>query len=127
MMVYLVLEISIIFPTIAYLVDKIMGLGNNVGTLFASGALTSLFAVDFQYTVSTVGSVFLTFKDANVAALILQSAYGVIQFVAPTSAILMLGLASLDIKFKDYFKFIWKFALAILLVIFVILAILIYV
>ena len=125
MMVYLVLEISIIFPTIAYLVDKIMGLGNNVGTLFASGALTSLFAVDFQYTVSTVGSVFLTFKDANVAALILQSAYGVIQFVAPTSAILMLGLASLDIKFKDYFKFIWKFALAILLVIFVILAILI--
>lgn len=127
MMVYLVLEISIIFPTISFFVDKIMSLGNNFATLFASGALTSLFAVDFQYTVSTVGSVFLNFKDANVAALILQSAYGVIQFIAPTSAILMLGLSCLDIKFKDYFKFIWKFALAILLVIFVILAILIYV
>lgn len=127
MMVYLVLEISIIFPTISYLADKIMGLGNNIGTLFASGALTSLFAVDFQYTVSTVGSVFLTYSNTNVAALILQAAYGLIQFIAPTSAILMLGLACLDIKFKDYFKFIWKFALAMLVVIFIILAILIYV
>ncbi|MCX4248604.1 MAG: hypothetical protein OSJ65_02430 [Bacilli bacterium] len=127
MMVYLVLEISIIFPTISYLADKIMGLGNNIGTLFASGALTSLFAVDFQYTVSTVGSVFLTFSNTNVAALILQAAYGLIQFIAPTSAILMLGLACLDIKFKDYFKFIWKFALAMLIVIFVVLAILMYV
>lgn len=127
MMVYLVLEISIIFPTISFFVDKIMSLGNNFGTLFASGALTSVFAVDFQYTVSTVSSVFLKFSDTNVAALILQAAYGLIQFIAPTSAILMLGLSCLDIKFKDYFKFIWKFALAILVVIIVILAILIYV
>lgn len=127
MMIYLVLEITIIFPTLAYFVDKIMSLGNNFGTLFASGALTSLFAVDFQYVVSTVGSVFLNFKDVNIAALILQSAYGVIQFIAPTSVILMLGLSCLDIKFKDYFKFIWKFALAILVVVFVILAILLYV
>lgn len=127
MTVYLVLEIAIIFPTISYFVDKIMSLGNNFATLFASGALTSLFTVDFQYTVSTVASVFLNFNNNNVAALILQSAYGLIQFIAPTSAILMLGLSCLDIKFKDYFKFIWKFALAMLVVIFVILAILIYV
>lgn len=127
MMIYFVLEISVIFSTVPFFVDKIMKLGSNIGTLFASGILTSIFFVDFQYTVATIGSVFASFSNVNVAALILQAAYGVVQFIAPTSVILMLGLANLDIKFKDYFKFIWKFVLALIVIIIVILAILMYV
>ena len=75
-------------------------------TLFVSGLYTNLFTVDFQYTVTMVGSVFAQFKDANVAALILQATNGIIKFFAPTSAILMVGLSMLDIKYKDYFKYI---------------------
>ena len=96
-------------------------------TLFAGGALTSIFAVDFQFVVGLIGSLFATFENAQISALILQAAYGFVGFIAPTSAVLMLGLSMLDIKFKDYFKGIWKFLLALLIVIFVVIAILMYV
>lgn len=128
LMVYVVWILSVVFPTMPSLVAKITeGLGTNIGTLFASGALTSFFVVDFQYVVSMVGSLYANFTNVNVAALILQTSYGIIQFIAPTSLILMVGLSMLNVKFKDYFKFIWKFLLAMLVVVIIILAILMYV
>lgn len=127
MVIYLVLELSVIYPTIPAVVEMIMGLGSNIGTLFASGFLTSVFTVDFQYTVSIIGSLFANFSNVNVAALALQASYGVCAFIAPTSVMLMLGLSMLDIKFKDYFKFIWKFLLALIVVVLIVLAILMYV
>lgn len=128
LMVYVVWILSVVFPTMPSIVAKIVeGLGTNIGSLFASGALTSLFVVDFQYVTNMIGSLFATFSNANVAALILQTSYGLIQFIAPTSLMLMIGLSMLNIKFKDYFKFIWKFLLAMLVVVIIILAILMYV
>lgn len=124
--VYAVLEFNVLFSTIPAIVDLIFGLGKNLGTMFVSGALTNVFTVDFQYTVSLVGSAFATYKDANVAALILQTSSGIISFIAPTSAILMVGLSMLDIKFKDYFKYIWKFLIALTVITLIVLAILIY-
>lgn len=128
LMVYIVWILSVVFPTMPSIVAKITeGLGTNIGTLFASGALTSLFVVDFQYVVNMIGSLFANFSNVNVAALILQTSYGMIQFIAPTSVILMIGLSMLNIKFKDYFKFIWKFLLPMLAVIIIIMVILMYV
>lgn len=128
LMVYVVWILSVVFPTMPSIVAKITeGLGTNIGTLFASGALTSLFVVDFQYVVNMVGSLYANFSNPNVSALILQTSYGLIQFMAPTSLVLMVGLSMLNIKFKEYFKFIWKFLLAMLVVIIIILAILMYV
>lgn len=128
LMIYIVWILSVVFPTVPSLIAKITeGLGTNIGTLFASGALTSLFIVDFQYVVNMVGSLYANFSNLNVSALILQTSYGMVQFIAPTSLILMIGLSMLNIKFKDYFKFIWKFLLAMLVVIIIILAILMYV
>lgn len=128
LVVYIVWILSVIFPTMPSVVAKITeSMGTNIGTLFASGALTSLFVVDFQYVVNMLGSFYVNFSNVNVAALILQTSYGMIQFIAPTSVVLMIGLSMLDIKFKDYFKFIWKFLLAMLVVIIIILAILMYV
>ena len=104
-----------------------MKLGTNVVTLFVSGFVTSLFTVDIQYTCGLIGSLFAAASDANAAALTLQAAYGVFSFIAPTSIILMFGLSFLDIKYKDYFKFIWKFMLALLVIVIAILAIIMYV
>lgn len=125
--VHLVLEISVIFPTIPNIVNSILGKSPNFATLLLSGAFTSIFAVDFQYVVSLIGSAFANFSNVNIAALALQTAYGIVGFMAPTSVILMLGLSYLDIKFKDYFKFIWKFFLLLILVVVIVLAILMYV
>lgn len=127
LVVFSVLLFSVIYPTVPIIVDWIMGMGENIFTLFFGGVVTNLFTVDFQYTVSLIGSLFKNFENINVAALALQSSFGVVGFIAPTSAVLMLGLSMLDIKFKDWFKYIWKFVVALMIVVFIILAILMYV
>lgn len=128
MMIFLVFIITMNSLTTPFFIDKIMGLGNNIFTLFASGAISTLFTpYDFYYTVALGSQVYASFSDLNVAALALQTAHGVVSFIAPTSVVLMLGLSNLNIKFSDYFKFIWKFVLATIVIVFIILAILIYV
>ena len=127
LLVYATLEFTVIYPTIPGLVDQIMGFGTNIFTMFISGALTSLFTVDFQYTANLIGSLFNTFENTNVAALALQTSYGVVGFIAPTSAILMLGLSLLNIKYSEWFKHIWKYVVALVVVVLIILAILTYV
>lgn len=124
---YVVLEISVLFPTIPSIVDWIMGLGANIITLVISGIVTAIFTVDFQFTSQVVGNFFATFENMNVAALALQASYGLTAFIAPTSAILVLGLSMLDVKYVDWFKHIWKYVVAMLVVVLIILAILMYV
>ena len=125
--VYLVLEVTVIFPTIPFLVDKILSMGTNIATMMLSGVLTSIFTVDFQYTVSMAGPAFASFSNTNVAALVLQTTYGLVQFIAPTSAMLMLGLSFLDIKFKDYLKFIGLYILTLLIAVVSVICIVMYV
>ena len=122
--VYLVLEISVIYPRVPGLVSLILGMGTNVITIFISGILTTVFAVDFQYVVSLLASAFTEFSNLNVAAFALQAAYGLVSFIAPTSVILVFGLSMFDISLKEWFKHIWKFLLALLVVIIIILIIL---
>ena len=127
LIVYNTLVLSFVFPTVSYFINQVVGMGENIFTLFIGGGIASIFAIDFQFVFGLVGNLFATFQNTELAAFILQVAYGFVGFIAPTSAILMLGLSMLDIKFKDYFKGIWKFLLALLIVIFVVIAILMYV
>ena len=69
LLVYATLEFTVIYPTIPGLVDQIMGFGTNIFTMFISGALTSLFTVDFQYTANLIGSLFNTFENTNVCSI----------------------------------------------------------
>lgn len=124
LVIYTTLFISVSFPTIPYFIDAIVKSGVNLGTIFISNSLMSAFAVEFQYVVSMLSTVFTSFESLSIAALALQLSYGFISFIAPTSVVLMLGLSLLDIKFNEYFKFIWKFLISILIVIIVVLAIL---
>ncbi len=122
--VYTVLEISVIYPRVPGLVSLILGMGTNIATIFVSTILTTLFAVDFQYVVSLLAGAFTGFSNLNAAAFALQAAYGLVSFIAPTSAILVFGLSMFDISLKEWFKDIWKFLLALLVVIIIILIIL---
>ena len=122
-----VLLISVIYPTLPAIFDKIIGKGTNFAALYLTGIIDSIFTVDFMYTVALVGSGFTNLGNNTVAALILQSTYGLVSFIAPTSIILMAGLSFMDIKFKDYFKFIWKFLLALLVITIVVIVILLHV
>lgn len=122
--VYTVLEISVIYPRVPGLVSLILGMGTNIATIFVSTILTTVFAVDFQYVVSLLAGAFTGFSNLNAAAFALQAAYGLVSFIAPTSAILVFGLSMFDISLKEWFKHIWKFLLALLVVIIIILIIL---
>lgn len=122
--VYTVLEITVIYPRIPGIVSLILGMGTNIATVFISGLFTSIFAVDFQYVVALIGNAFSGFSNLTAAAFALQAAYGLISFIAPTSVLLVFGLSLCDISLKEWFKHIWKFLLSLLLVIIVILIIL---
>ncbi len=111
------------------------GTGTLVDTLFAK---TFGLTDDFNVLITGVASLFGSFfyndlyyllagiqvyissfgvSDLSIAGLVVQSIYGLGMIVFPTSVILIAGLSYFDVKFGDWFKYIWKFALAVLLII----------
>ena len=73
-----------------------------------------LFNADYQYTVNLLYYNFYELYPNNlkVVSVILQSTYGLMSFITPASAILFVGLRYLNISYKEYMKYIWKFLLA---------------
>lgn len=59
-----------------------------------------------------------------VIAVMFQSLYYLTMLIAPTSIIMVASLTYLNVPYKEWFKFIWRLALQLLIVIFVILCIL---
>ena len=117
---YLVLEFTVMYPIVTTIVDWFISLSDkfNVVLTTISGLFTSLFTVEYQYTVSLIGAYLKSsFADnVNQIAIILQTTFGLASMIAPSSAILMMGLSLCDIKFKDWLKYIWKFVLIMLVV-----------
>ncbi len=132
--VLLLLLIYVIFvfiywsPFTITISNWILGLseGFNPFLTTISAAISSLFHIDFGYTGFALGSVMVSQfgTSFDVGFVIYVAINGLVSFVAPTSAILFLGLSYLDIPYKKWLKSIWKFALimlAVLLLIFVLL------
>ncbi|NLA43974.1 hypothetical protein GX865_07610 [Candidatus Saccharibacteria bacterium] len=46
----------------------------------------------------------------------MQSTFGIAALIAPSSAILLVGLSYLEISYKDWFKYIWKFLVAMIVI-----------
>ena len=121
LLAYVILEFAVMYPVIPTVIGKILGSKFNVFTTTMSGLITGLFTSEYQYTVNLVYSFFTTkyASDLSVVSMILQSTYGLASFVAPSSAMLLVGLSYLDIPYKDWMKYIWKFLVAMLVVIIV--------
>jgi len=120
LLVYMVLVISVMYPVLPTISNWIVELTDsfNVFTAYIVSLLNALFGVEYQYAISLVGThlAALYADNLTVLSVIMQSAYGLISFVAPTSAVLLIGLSYLDIKYKSWLKYIWKFLLAMLVV-----------
>lgn len=116
--VYAILIFSVMFPVVPVIVDWIANLAKGFNVVLASiGAfITSLFGVEMQYVANLSGAYFASMYAEHVSALsiIFQSAFGLVSFVAPSSAILMIGLAYMGIPYKDWLKYIWKFVVSML-------------
>ena len=121
LLAYVVLEFAVMYPVIPTIVAKILGSKFNVFTTTLSCAITSLFTSEYQYAINMLYSYFTSAytNSINVISIIFQSTYGLISFIAPSSAMMLVGLSYLDIPYKDWFKYIWKFLVAMLVVIIV--------
>jgi len=122
LLAYLILEFAVMYPVIPTIIGKIMGKTFNVFTTSLSAIITSLFTSEYQYTANLVyGFATAAYpKDLSAFTIIFQSIYGLVSFLAPSSAMLLVGLSYLDIPYKDWMKYIWKFFVAMLVVILVV-------
>lgn len=93
-----------------------------------AGIVTGFFYNDFGYTSYAIGTLFTNYSAAEItnSVTIFSSMNGIMSIISPTSAILMVGLAYLDIPFKKWVKYIWKFVVGMLVCLFVIFALLSY-
>ncbi len=93
--------------------------GFNVLTTGLTAFYGSFFYNDLYYLLSSMAA-YLTSFDAGsltIAGLLVQSIYGLGMIIFPTSVILIAGLSYFDVSWKQWFKYIWKFALAVLLIV----------
>lgn len=86
---------------------------------YGLAAFVDSFVVNyFPYLSSDILNPAMTaYTDATVyhlIGLITQAVYGLTMFILPTSLVLIAGLAYLNISYKDWFKYIWKFLLCLL-------------
>lgn len=118
--VYTIVIFSFSFPVMTTIVGWIDGFteGFNAILAYIGAFITSLFSVEMQYTTAMAGTFYSTVYTEvhNTLLIIFQTAFGLVSFFAPSSVILMMGLAYLDIPYKEWMKFIWKFLLVLLVI-----------
>lgn len=90
--------------------------------------ISSVITADFGFVGYSVGS-FLTAAYAdnlNQIFVIYPAMHGFAQMIAPTSVILLAGLSYVGISYKDWMKHIWKFIVALLVLLLIVFALLTY-
>lgn len=94
----------------------------NVGSNILSAIIASIFHNDLMYTGYTLSNYMISGFGAyiNIVTLIYLTIYGLISFLAPTSIILVAGLTYINVEYKNWLKYIWKFAVGMLLCLIVI-------
>lgn len=107
-----------IFATIT---DFFMNLTKDANVaITALPALTgSLLYNDFYYLLNVVTGLFttkFTAAELPVIGFIFQIIYGIAMMILPTSIVLVAGLKYLNVSYKDWFKYIWKLLLELILV-----------
>lgn len=101
--------------------------GDNVIIHSLVTLLGSVLNVDLYYGAagcfSTIVSTLSNKANLSVFAIMFQSVYGVVQFVGPTSLMLLVGLSYLEVPYSAWLKYIWRFIVELLIALFVILMI----
>ncbi len=113
LLAYFIVEISFMYPVVPTINNWIMTRASEFNAAFAtvSGLITGLFSSEYQYYIMLFGSQ-VNYAYSSVikqATILMQSTYGVMSLITPASALLLVGLSYLEISYKDWFKYIWRF------------------
>lgn len=79
----------------------------------------SLFYNDYSYLIGNLQAV-LTLNDSlyyPLIGIIFAAVHYIVMLVVPTSLVLAVGLSYFDIEYKEWIKYIWKFALTLFILI----------
>lgn len=89
----------------------------NIGANIFSAFITSIFHNDLMYTGYTLSGYMISGFSVymNIVALIYLTMFGFVAFLAPTSILLVAGLTYTNVEYKNWLKYIWKFAVGMLL------------
>ena len=129
-LIYTCLVLTTYDPYQLVIYHFILGLtkGFNIFTTGLVVVISSIFNGDPLYAFYSVLPYFVSVvTDTNnyqLIAVIFQSLYGIVTLVAPTSIPLMATLAYTNTSYKDWFKYIWKLLVALLVLAFIVFTVL---
>ena len=129
-LIYTCLVLTTYDPYQLVIYKFILGLtkGFNIFTTGLVVVISSIFNGDPLYAFYSVLPYYVNVvKDTNnyqLIAVIFQSLYGIVTLVAPTSIPLMVTLAYTNTSYKDWFKYIWKLLVALLVLAFIVFTVL---
>lgn len=112
-LIYTVFVITYWSPIVPTIVDWLMGLTKNFNIYLASlsSFIASTLNVDMDFAIYSIGAYLVSIagKFTSLTGIIMNAMHGFANLFVPTSGILMLGLAYLNVPYKDWMKYIWKF------------------
>ena len=124
LVIYAILIFALFYPTIPTIIDWIAKLADdfNIALAGINAFLASLFGVEPTYVMSLGGAYYAASyaEHVDILAIIFQGIFGLASFFIPSSVVLMLGLSYTGITYKEWMKYIWKFLLAMLVVIIIV-------
>lgn len=105
---------STMFPTIANKIFTVFG--KNSFSLSLVTGFATLFFGDLPYVFNDLYTpVSAMYSNMGDAVFIIQSVFGFISLILPTSIVLLMGLRYSDISFGEWFKKAWKLLLGLLI------------
>ncbi len=100
--------------------NSILKLSNNFNILTGTltGIVGSIFYNDFLYFMNGLYGIVSTYEAGVMpfALNVFQSTFGVMMFILPVSVLLIGGLKYLNISYKDWIKYIWKYLLQVFMI-----------
>lgn len=108
-------------PFISVVTNALLTATKSFNLLTASlyTVINSFFYVDYYYlSYAVLYGIPQTFSDKavlEVFSVMFVSLYSLVMLIAPTSVILLVSLSIADVKYTDWFKFIWKLVLSLLI------------
>ena len=129
-LIYTCLVLTTYDPYQLVIYKFILGLtkGFNIFTTGLVVLISSIFNGDPLYAFYSVLPYFVSVvtntDNYQLIAVIFQSLYGIVTLVAPTSIPLMLTLSYTNTSYKDWFKYIWKLLVALLVLAFIVFTVL---
>lgn len=99
--------------------------GDNVILHSLVTILGTVLNVDIYYiSIGVLSNIVSNLTDSanlSIYAVMFQSLYGLVQIVGPTSVLLLIGLTYLDVPYKTWLKYIWRFVVELVIVILLVL------